>query len=209
MMGPQLSQVLKRAVDQGLGDVWVSMPARVERVNTDEQTVDAQPLIQRMYRDEDGDLVPERLPVVTRVPINYNGSGSYRATFPVAVGDLVLLVFVSGSLDRWLERGGEEVDPADPRRNDLTDAIAIPGLHAPTRVPTSVPDAYTVHSPTEILLGENATKEVALNEALEALADVFDNWTPVAGDGGAALKGLLTTLLATGWPTGATKVKAE
>lgn len=52
-------------------------------------------------------------------------------------------------------------------------------------------------------------KLLALLEDLQELADVFDNWTPAAGDGGAALKTLLTTLLGSGWPRGTTKLKGE
>lgn len=44
---------------------------------------------------------------------------------------------------------------------------------------------------------------------MQQLADVFSNWTPVANDGGAALKSLLTTLIGTGWPRGTSKLKAE
>lgn len=46
---------------------------------------------------------------------------------------------------------------------------------------------------------------------LQALKSVFQSWTPVAGDGGAALKTLLTTLF-TGpptWPAGTKKLKGE
>ena len=70
----------------------------------------------------------------------------------------------------------------------------------------------------EVRLGsDSAAQFVALanlvDERFQQLAAVFDTWTPVAGDGGAALKLALTALMATpiNWPAtvAATKVKAE
>ncbi len=45
---------------------------------------------------------------------------------------------------------------------------------------------------------------------ITALKDVFSSWTPVASDGGAALKVLLTSLLGSGWPhsTASSSVKS-
>lgn len=44
---------------------------------------------------------------------------------------------------------------------------------------------------------------------LTALAGVLDDWTPVANDGGAALKALLDALIGSGWPFGTSKLKAQ
>ncbi len=52
---------------------------------------------------------------------------------------------------------------------------------------------------------------LATKADLEALRDAIVAWTPVGGDGGAALKVALTDLF-TGppaWPAGTTKLKAE
>jgi phage baseplate assembly protein V len=58
----------------------------------------------------------------------------------------------------------------------------------------------------EIRLGSAAaTLPVALYRDLASLKAIFNGWTPVANDGGAALK----TKLADWHPAGATKVKAE
>jgi hypothetical protein len=71
--------------------------------------------------------------------VQFPGSGGYRITFPVAVGDTGLIVFSEASLDKWLVSGGT-VDPADDRRHDLTDAVFLPGLrdfgHALASAPT-------------------------------------------------------------------------
>lgn len=54
-------------------------------------------------------------------------------------------------------------------------------------------------------------QSLATNAALTALKNAIVNWTPVANDGGAALKVALTALF-TGppvWPAGTTKLKGE
>ncbi len=124
---PTLIEAVRRAINAQLADVRVSMPARVERYDRALQQVDVQVLIKDAYTDEEGARVVEPLPVIACVPVCFPGAGSYRLTFPIAVGDTVLVVFGTGSLDVWLSQGGL-VDPLDDRRFSLADAVAIPGL---------------------------------------------------------------------------------
>ena len=126
---PTLEGVINRATRMALRRARVALPARVETYDATKQRVTVQPLILDGYTDENGDRQAERLPVINGVPVVFPGGGGFRVTFPIAVGDVVLLVFSSSSLDRWLALGGE-VDPEDDRRHDLNDAIAIPGLHS-------------------------------------------------------------------------------
>ena len=123
---PSLAQVIRAAVQAHAADLRVAIPASVERVDLAKGLVDARPLVKDLVGDAGG-LTPLSLPVITNVPIVWPGAGGFRLTFPVAVGDSVLLVFADRSLDVWLAKGGE-VDPGDPRRHALSDAIAIPGL---------------------------------------------------------------------------------
>lgn len=124
---PTLAGLLDAAVQRGLAGLRVSVPARVERYDPATQAVDVKPLVRDFYEGEDGSTQSESLPVVTNVPVLFPGAGGFRVTFPVARGDVVLLVFADRSLDVWKSKGGE-VDPADPRRHHLSDAVAIPGL---------------------------------------------------------------------------------
>ena len=73
----------------------------------------------------------------------------------------------------------------------------------------------TIRASTLLELGSSpATSFVSLASITDAdlnqLKATLVSWTPVPGDGGTALKTLLTTLFSTGWPTStaATKVKA-
>ncbi len=128
---PTLAEALTGALDSRLSDVFTALPGRVEKYSSSTRRADVKPLIKRTTLDEEGNRIAESLPVITDVPVMFPGSGGVRVSFPVAVGDVVLLVFASASLDKWLDRGGE-VDPLSDRRHSLSDAIAIPGLTART-----------------------------------------------------------------------------
>ncbi len=126
---PTLADALSGALESRLSDVFTALPGRVESYNSSTRRANVKPLIKRATTDEEGNRVAESLPVVTDVPVMFPGSGGVRVSFPVAAGEVVLLVFASASIDKWLDRGGE-VDPLTDRRHSLSDAIAIPGLLA-------------------------------------------------------------------------------
>jgi hypothetical protein len=107
--------------------VYTSIPAVVTSVATfgSEQTVDVKPLINKTY--DDGVILA--LPSVLAVPIIFPSAGGGVLTFPVQVGDTMLLVFSMRSLDEWLEGGGGSTTPIDVRTHYLNDAIALPGLY--------------------------------------------------------------------------------
>lgn len=199
---PSLASVLRGAIEAHMSDVHTAMPGRVETFDPATQKATVQPLVRRPYLDEDGERIPERLPVVAGVPVMFPGSGGFSLTWPVAVGDVGLLVFASCSLDRWLARGGE-VDPADERRHTLSDAVFIPGLRpfsAPG--PATHATAMVITAPGEIHVG--GTSALALLSELVALRDHVAS-LPVGGTGSAVLVG--PALPAT--PTGTTKLKGS
>lgn len=70
---------------------------------------------------------PIPLPVIENVPIIFPWSSSFSMTFPVREGDYCLLVFIERSIDLWKAVGGQ-VTPDDPRKYNLSDCVAIPGL---------------------------------------------------------------------------------
>lgn len=129
---PSLAEVIRLAIDNRLADVHVALPASVERYNPTLQLIDAKPLLRQMVEGEDGAEVSLSLPVVTNVPVIFPGASGFRLTFPLAKGDVVLLVVSERSLDRWKTVGGE-VNPVDLRTHHISDAVAIPGLHPNTK----------------------------------------------------------------------------
>jgi hypothetical protein len=124
---PTLADVARAAAENAVAELHVAVPARVERVDLAKGIIDAKPLVKDRRYDRDGQPQAISVAVVSNVPLVFPGAGGFRVTFPVAVGDTVLLVFSERSLDLWLVQGGE-VDPLDDRRHHLSDAVAIPGL---------------------------------------------------------------------------------
>lgn len=124
---PQLEDMVDTFIASALQDVHVAMPGRVTSYAPSSRRANVKPLIKRV-RIVDEERVSETLPIVQDVPIVFPGAGSYEISWPVSSGDLVLIICTSCSLERWLAGNGAEVDPQDPRRHRIADAIAIPGL---------------------------------------------------------------------------------
>lgn len=132
-----------------------------------------------------------------------NGFGMYA---PLEVDDEVLVEAPSGDPDEGLVVTQRLHSPSDPPPSELVDN--------PTDVLLVVKPGRTVRIVTSgggkvVLGGADATEAVAFHSAIEALKEVLDAWVPVAMDGGAALKTLLTALIESGWPRGSTKVVIE
>lgn len=206
---PSLAAVIRRALDARLVDVHTAVPAEVLEYDAATQKVTAQPLLRRAYWDESGERIAEKLAPIPGVPVAFPGSGGFRVTFPVVVGDTVLLVFSEASLDKWLSHGGD-VDPVDDARHELSDAIAIPGLrdfgHALGDAPTNRMSMGYDSGPTieidesEVRLGSNGANDpVALKSDLDALKTWLNAHTHGGSTPGTPWTGA----------TCATKVKAE
>jgi hypothetical protein len=127
MTTPNLARIMGASLDARLAELEVCRPGRVESYSALTGRATVKPLILKPYRDEEGERQVADLPPITDVPVVFPGSGGARIKFPISVGDTVLLLFSSASLDRWLATGRNE-DPVDERMHTLTDAIAIPGL---------------------------------------------------------------------------------
>ena len=97
---PSLADLLRRHDAALLDGMHITLPAVVERYDPDRQCVDAQPITTQEARGEDGRPITERLPAVTNAPVLFPRSSSYRITWPVEVGSVVVLHFTSVQLDR-------------------------------------------------------------------------------------------------------------
>lgn len=189
---PNLASILANLAKVAMSDVWVSMPARVDEYDGTTGTVTAQPLLKRRYRGEDGELQTESLPSVTHVPVVFFGGIAGRITNGVSTGDVGLLIFVSGSLDRWVARGGE-VDPEDDRRNSLSDAVFLTGLTSPAGH-TPAHETAGVWECDDIRLGSAAAdKQVATKDDLDFLMNAIQSNAGAGVGFGAALAADLTT----------------
>ena len=131
-----LNDAILAAVDGRLGNLHACLPGRVEKYDYKTQKADVKPLVKRPYADG-----AKPLPVISSVPVVWPRGGDASLTFPLGKGDGVLLVFAERSIETWLAASkGTDADPGEPRRFDLSDAIAIPGLN-PFTVPGLAEDA--------------------------------------------------------------------
>lgn len=170
---PTLASLIAGALDTRLAGVRVAMPGQIVKFDRATGKAQIQPLIDDVVPDgqiEDNERTVEALPIINDVPVLYFGAavGGHRIKFALAPGDIVLLIWCSSSLDKWLSRGGR-VDPLDDRHHDLSDAVAIPGL-----LPFSDPDsggvhesALTIDSDGDILVG--GSKRLATLDELNEL----------------------------------------
>jgi hypothetical protein len=78
--------------------------------------------IKRKYRTQEA---ATEYPILTDVNIGFMQTNETIMSFPIKVGDDVWVSFSERSLDTW-KRDGGIVDPNDPRKHHLSDAVATP-----------------------------------------------------------------------------------
>jgi len=138
-----LEGLLRRQISEALKNLRTAFPAAILKVQAD-QTVDVQPLLQVRYAGQS----PSTMPPILHVPVLMPQGSSYRASWPLAVGDTGLVLIADRSLDAWLSGAGGIVDPSDTRAHHLADALFLPGL---------VPSAkQTQDTGTDLVLGNGA-----------------------------------------------------
>lgn len=206
---PELADVILNAVEDRLTAVFTAMPGRVTSYDAATQKADVLPLVGDSHKDEDGARVPEAMPIIPDVPVQFPGGGGMRITFPLKPGDTGLLVFCNCSLDRWLVGNGDAVDPADDRRHHPSDAVFIPGIKpfgapwgsAPAdnmSIGNDAGDAVITITPTEIQAG--GTSPLALKSDVDALKNALlahVHLVPGAATGGPGITTAATTTTVT------------
>lgn len=134
-----IEESLRLALDNKQSQIWTAIPAIVNSVNLNTQTVSVQPTIQAQQIDEMGNVTNTNLPLLVDVPICWPKAGGFALTLPVTSGDEVLIVFSSRCIDTWWQSGGIGTQ-AEIRMHDLSDGFAI---LAPTSQPKVLPDVQT------------------------------------------------------------------
>jgi len=190
------NQALQRLFSTFLFEgVNTALPGIVDK-QIDSYRVQVTPAINRKYTD--GEELKYK-PIVN-VPLVLPRTSKAVIRLPqLQQGDTVLLIFSQKAMDSWLNSiKGEQTASSDPRRFDVTDAIAIPGLY-PFKVNTPEPknlndleiiyedsiismkengdiqltsgNVLTIKTTGEIEIGEQSLKKL-LNESFK---DVFNN----------------------------------
>lgn len=165
---PGLDDVIETALEERMSDLYIALPGVVQAYDATTQKVSVAPSAKVAHTDEDGRRVVQALPVVTGVPVMFPGGGGFTVTFPIAVGDTVLLVFANASLDKWKSGAGGSgaVDPEFYSRHPISDAIAIPGLRNFRNARSSVPTDHV-----RIGVDGAAAQGAALGDVVKGVLD--------------------------------------
>jgi phage baseplate assembly protein gpV len=196
-------------LDGRQAQIWTAMPCIVTGINLAQMTIEAQPAIQGTYTDQNNVTTQVNLPTLLDVPICFPSAGGFTITFPIAVGNEVLVIIASRCIDAWWQLGAPIVNgivqtqvAIEARMHDLSDGFAIPGPKSLPNVVSSVSstdcqirnDAGTTYvsitaagkitlvSPTEI---DITAPVIALNGAVTAAS------LAVSGSGAATVAGSL------------------
>lgn len=121
-----LQELLTASFDYQTNNLYTAAPGIVVAVrnNLEELSVDVQPTTNILNKDK----TTKGRPVVLNVPVQMPSSSVAALTFPVNVGDPVLLVYSMRSLDVWKRSEGRPTVPSDNRKFDKRDCFAIPGV---------------------------------------------------------------------------------
>jgi hypothetical protein len=118
-----LPDAIRWAVLYQLNNVHTAMPGMIIDYDYTTQKAKIQPTINKVWTT--GKIEP--MPVLENVPVIFPQAGGASLSFPVTPGDTCLIVFCERSITEWLLQGGFAT-PNDPRKFDLSDAVAIMGL---------------------------------------------------------------------------------
>jgi len=171
-----VTDAVRAAVLYQIGGMNTAMPGQIVDYDYSTQKATIQPVLNKVYTN--GDIV--QMPILNNVPVMFPRAGGASLTFPVVKGDTCLLVFSSRSLDNWKESGGI-VSPEDPRKFDLSDAVAIVGLYPFSEVSPALNNedvllTYKNSSITIKVTGDvvvNTSNKVAIGNSTTELLDVL------------------------------------
>lgn len=155
-----LTDAIRQAILYQLNNVNTALPASIIDYDYTLQKASVQPLLNKVWTD--GTSTP--YPVLNNVPVIFPRAGGASLTFPVVQGDTCLLLFIQRSTDLWLTQGGQ-VNPDDPRKFDLSDAVAIMGLFpfTETSASTNNTDVLLSYAGSSIRIAANG--DITINTA--------------------------------------------
>jgi hypothetical protein len=169
---PTLAEVINRAVRLAVANLFAVRIGKIKSFDSSTGIAEVQPLLKETFEGESGDVTAS-MPPISGVPVFCLGGGDFADTYPVAVGDECLLLVCDRSIDLWNKRGGE-VDPADLRRHNISDAIALVGLRSEPRKNTEWDSARRVigkiGGPRAAFTGTDIQLGVSHNETADQAA---------------------------------------
>lgn len=207
-----LPEIIRRHVEAALADCHVAIPGKVVAYYPETNLADVDVQVQHSVWDDDNGRTYEDAGTLAGVPVAFPRAGGFIFTLPIQTGDTGLLVFNSDAIGEW-RTSNQKSEPVDATRMNYGWPVFFPGLCADSNPPAAGDvtqrtgglvlgvdgGAQQIQIPkagTTIDIGKGATDFVALASLVKAIFDQLHTdlsaWTPVTGDGGAALKAKLT-----------------
>lgn len=126
---PTLGAVIETGARTVLAEAHTALPGRVVSYDDDLQRATVEiPVRERRRPDElDGEPTYTDMPPVLEAPVVHPRGAGWHFHHELQRGDPVLLVIAERSIEEWIATGDAAIDPADPRRFDLSDAYVLPG----------------------------------------------------------------------------------
>lgn len=172
-----LHKLIQNTFNDMITDVHVCMPGKVIKYDPDTMVASVQPLIKRRFYKRDKAI---EYPVINKVPVVFQRSGTSLIRLPISINDIVMIVFSDHELSNWVNSKGNAVEYLDKRYHDLNDCFAIPGGY-----PVGKPHAAQNENALELIVNQG-TKITIGNETDELLQIAYDSF--------AALKSLTERL---------------
>ena len=122
---PTLIETLQEVIEARICELHTSLPCEIVSYDHAKNLAVVQPLLKRKYKNE---AEAVKLPIITNVPIAFQRMNDAHLRLPVKAGDTGHLIFNERSIDTWLVQGGA-IDPNDPRKHSINDAVFYPGLN--------------------------------------------------------------------------------
>jgi len=170
-----LNEMLLVALNGWQADIWTAIPGIVQAFDPVKQTCEVQPTIRfkitdpalqtykspTLVMDPSGQFAWEQMPKLLDCPVVFPGGGGVTLTFPLAVGDEVLVVIASRCIDGWWQQGGIQ-NQALARMHDLSDGFVIPQVRSQKRI-------FTVSTNGAQLRTDDGAVAVELNPTTKAV----------------------------------------
>lgn len=89
-----------------MSKIYCALPAIVDTVNFENQTITAKPVTIMKYTNDNGVVSDFQMPLLQDVPFQCYKGGEYSITVPVKEGDECLIIFTDVDFSAWFQNGG-------------------------------------------------------------------------------------------------------
>jgi len=168
-MAMDFSDAVNDHIKGALAQLYTSIPAIVTNVSKleSDNVVSVQPAVNKI----DGDELSYPMSEIPDVPIQWPAGGGGVLTFPLAVGDDVLLQCTIVSIAEWWLSESGTVTPFDTRMHDISDCIVIPSIFRKGKNPSPSADSVQLKFGGHAITLEKSSGNLILSSTTPIVID--------------------------------------